>query len=202
MFLSGTVKAVESLQINKSKARFEFARLRDEFVESKCSVLQMIHFNVGRLLRRIILQLPEGTTIASYKERGSEVPTNGFESISSKVHWVYPRVQGTQLQFLKPNKGFVKSPWGVDEPTEDSQRVSLDEIDMVLVPGVAFDRRGHRLGTGQGFYDRALAAYKGVKVGIAYALQVSSNDFAMETHDLPMEYIVTENYMLKQLKGL
>ena len=191
----------KDLQFNKSKTRAEFARLRDDLVKERSETLVSLHSHIKQRVAQLVLQLSPKTTIASYKGKGSEVPTHNFETINPKAHWVYPRVQGNQLHFFKP-KGFVKSSWGIDEPTEDSQEVSLHEVDMVLTPGTAFDRRGHRLGTGQGFYDRTLATYKGIKVGIAYALQVSSRDFVMESHDLPMEYVVTENYILKPLKRL
>lgn len=195
------MEPVENLLLNKSKVRSRFTRLRDKFVQSQRGELPRVHFHIGRFLRQLTLQLPKGAWIASYKEKGSEVPTRHFESLSSKVHWLYPRVKGNQLQFLQP-RGFIKSSWGIDEPTEDSPQVSLDQISMILLPGVAFDRRGHRLGTGRGFYDRSLASYQGLKVGIAYALQVSLEDFEVGEYDLPMEYIVTENYVLKQLKRL
>ena len=195
------METIENLQLDKSKTRLKFARLRDEFIKTQPHALSAIHSKIGQWLRQLICQFPQNATIASYRARGSEVPTKSFESIGAKFRWIYPRVQGNQLQFLKP-KNFVQSPWGIDEPTEDSQKVPLNEVDMILIPGTAFDHRGHRLGTGKGFYDRTLTNYRGIKVGIAYALQVSSNDFAMETHDLPMEYVVTENYMLKHLKRL
>ncbi len=156
-------------------------------------------------LRGALGETSANLTIASYRAIGSEVSTDSFPSSThSWAQWVYPKIQGSQLEFLQPLShtptGFVKSSWGIEEPCEGSSKVSLDSIDIILIPGIAFDRRGHRLGTGKGFYDRTLNHYRGVKVGIAYAAQISSNDLATEEHDLPMDYVLTEKYMLRNLK--
>ena len=63
----------------------------------------------------------------------------------------------------------VRNVWNIDEPTHDDF-VETELIDMVLVPGLAFDRSGHRVGYGKGFYDRFLATCRDdcVKVGLSY----------------------------------
>lgn len=60
----------------------------------------------------------------------------------------------------------------VREPAADCPEVPLNRLDLVLVPGVAFDPRGGRLGRGQGYYDRLLADVRGTKCGVAFDEQI------------------------------
>jgi len=70
-------------------------------------------------------------------------------------------------------------------------------IDLVLVPGVVFDRRGFRLGYGGGYYDRLLASLpRAVRVGLAFSLQVVE-ELPVLPHDLPVDILVTEEGVLE-----
>ena len=69
---------------------------------------------------------------------------------------------------------------------------------LVLVPGVAFDRQGNRMGYGKGYYDRFFEGKSGcVKAGVAYELQVA-DQLPTEENDLPVEYLVTEKGVWKR----
>jgi len=61
---------------------------------------------------------------------------------------------------------------GIREPSDSRPEIPLNRLDFVLVPGVAFDARGGRLGRGKGFYDRLLAAVNGTKCGVAFDEQI------------------------------
>jgi 5-formyltetrahydrofolate cyclo-ligase len=84
----------------------------------------------------------------------------------------------------------VTGKFGVREPSPSCVEIPLNQIDLVLVPGVAFDLRGNRLGRGRGFYDRLLAETRGVKCGIAFDEQITGEVPAGE-HDLKMNFILT-----------
>ena len=64
-------------------------------------------------------------------------------------------------------------------------------IGLVVVPGIAFDRRGHRIGMGGGYYDRFLATVEGVKVGLCYDALILG-EIPNESHDVPMDIVVAE----------
>ena len=114
--------------------------------------------------------------------------------------WAYPRVDGDRLRFgvPTPQASWTRSSLGVLEPSSDQiQEVSIKEASGVLVPGLAFDRQGHRLGFGKGHYDRALKQYSGLKVGLAWSVQVSETELPRESHDVPLDVLVTEKEVLR-----
>ncbi len=74
-----------------------------------------------------------------------------------------------------------------------------EKIEFVAVPGVAFDKRGCRLGFGKGFYDRFLPRVKGFKVGVAYDFQVRE-EIPCEEHDVPLDAVVTPTKVYRRTK--
>jgi len=92
-------------------------------------------------------------------------------------------------------KGFVKNSYGILEPKDDKEQVAVTCLDLVIVPGVAFDFCGYRLGYGKGYYDRLLAGKKVRTIGVAYSCQVTENVLATE-YDLKVDILVTEKDIL------
>jgi 5-formyltetrahydrofolate cyclo-ligase len=84
----------------------------------------------------------------------------------------------------------VTGEFGIREPAARCAGIPLDRLDLILVPGVAFDWHGHRLGRGKGFYDRLLADVRGVKCGIAFDEQMV-NDVPAGPSDVRMNFILT-----------
>ena len=77
-------------------------------------------------------------------------------------------------------------------PESDKRFLSRDAIDLVIVPGTAFDTAGHRIGMGGGFYDRFLQDTSVSKVALAYECQIFDS-LPVEKHDQQVDYIFTEN---------
>jgi 5-formyltetrahydrofolate cyclo-ligase len=80
--------------------------------------------------------------------------------------------------------------FGIREPTSSCPEVPLETFDLVLVPGVAFDWNGNRLGRGRGFYDRLLKQVSGLKCGIGHDFQLLGK-IPTEPHDARMNFVVT-----------
>jgi 5-formyltetrahydrofolate cyclo-ligase len=80
--------------------------------------------------------------------------------------------------------------FGVLEPTAGCPVVPLNQLDFILVPGVAFDLAGRRLGRGKGFYDRLLAEVRGHKCGVAFDAQIVAH-LPEEPHDIRVDSILT-----------
>lgn len=88
---------------------------------------------------------------------------------------------------------FVVGPWGLaqPDPAEATWLPAEARIDLVVVPGLAFDRRGHRIGWGGGYYDRFLAQEQAVKIGLCYDALVL-DCIPGEPHDVPVDLVVAE----------
>lgn len=87
--------------------------------------------------------------------------------------------------------------FGVSEPFDSCELVPLNRFDLVLVPGMAFDLQGNRLGRGKGFYDRILAEASGVKCGVAYDFQLKEN-IPTEPHDAKVNFIFTPSRCVRR----
>jgi 5-formyltetrahydrofolate cyclo-ligase len=84
----------------------------------------------------------------------------------------------------------VEGHFGIREPNEQCSALPADRLDFILVPGVAFDLHGHRLGRGQGFYDRLLATIGGRRCGVAFQEQIVGQ-IPVEMHDAAVHYLLT-----------
>src|SRR6185437_3689828 len=98
------------------------------------------------------------------------------------------------LEALEP--GFYKR---ILEPSRASRTlVDPSEIEIALVPGVAFDRRGARIGMGGGYFDRLLPKMShAVRIGLAYGCQISPAELPAAPHDVPVHLIVTESEIIE-----
>jgi len=80
--------------------------------------------------------------------------------------------------------------YGIREPAANCPELPLKHLDLMLVPGVAFDPDGWRLGRGRGYYDQILGAPRGPACGIAFDEQIVEK-IPVEAHDVRLEYVVT-----------
>jgi 5-formyltetrahydrofolate cyclo-ligase len=89
-----------------------------------------------------------------------------------------------------PQSEIAIGPFGIREPKSGCAEIALSRLNLIVVPGVAFDLCGRRLGRGRGFYDRLLAEIQGVKCGIAFNEQIAG-EVPTGEHDLQMDFILT-----------
>ncbi|HEY4058127.1 MAG TPA: 5-formyltetrahydrofolate cyclo-ligase [Kofleriaceae bacterium] len=134
--------------------------------------------------------------VALYAAKGTEVATAKLDSAlrGRGVRVVYPRVVDGQRELAfcaVPVEALVLGTFGLREPAAAVRAEPLDSIDVFVVPGVAFDRSGGRLGWGRGYYDATLASARGARMGLAFECQLV-DEVAHEAHDIPMNLIVTE----------
>ncbi len=93
------------------------------------------------------------------------------------------------------NTSFRTGNYGIQEP-EAPTLVPVEEIDLMIVPGVAFDPSGNRLGRGGGYYDRLLSRFAGNSVAVAFDFQVFPR-IPCDSHDIPVNAVVTEAKTIK-----
>lgn len=88
-----------------------------------------------------------------------------------------------------------KGKFGIPEPSSECKTYSVEKIDTWLIPGVAFDHTGVRLGRGGGVYDRLLRKTNGFKIGVLFNTQLKES-LPSEKHDIKMDMLITENRVM------
>lgn len=133
--------------------------------------------------------------ILLYHSLTDEVNTHQFIEDWSKTKELYlPRVTGKILQlahYHNPSDLELGS-YSIIEPKESTiSTIDINEIELVILPAIAIDYNGNRLGRGKGYYDRLLSEYtKGYKIGIIYDFQLLNN-IPSDSHDIKIDKIVT-----------
>ncbi len=156
-------------------------------------------------------QLPEfhvDQRIAGYWAVGGELPLlAAVARLRARGQQYYLPVVGANhtLRFAPLRADSVLQPnrYGIPEPECDpAVLVAPEQIDLVLLPLVAFDRAGHRLGMGAGYYDRAFAFLRDrarpaspILVGIGYSFQ-EVESLPVLNHDVPLDFIATEKELI------
>lgn len=140
--------------------------------------------------------------ILMYHSLPDELSTHAFLSKwKGKKEFFLPRVNGVNLDILPFEESRLElGAFHIEEPM-GTDTTSADEIELIVVPGVAYDRRGHRLGRGKGFYDRLLSETKATKIGIAYEFQIV-DDIPVEPHDINMDIVIAPGrcYVIRNSK--
>jgi 5-formyltetrahydrofolate cyclo-ligase len=152
-----------------------------------------------RFLARFKFQ--HAQNIGTYSAIRHEVATDTLFAVAQLLgtRVYYPRVSGCDLSFhhVGAIAHLVPGAFGVCEPQAEAQVASIEAFDLLVVPGVAFDLSGHRLGYGKGFYDRYLADRPAslTTVGLCFEFQLFES-LPVEKHDQSLDYIVTENRVI------
>lgn len=100
-----------------------------------------------------------------------------------------------EVRRYDPDRPLVKVSFGISEPGEDCPLLEREDIGLVLVPAVCYDRLGYRLGFGGGYYDRWLEGFSGVKVGLCREA-VLRDAVPTEAHDAKVDILLTERESL------
>ena len=161
--ISPAVRAVESIELNE--------RLQSQMPSAHTTLF--------------FAPLPDELDVWPVLERSLALGTNcalPFFDAEKKTY------RAKQIQTLATD--IVTGKFGVREPAANCADVPLDQFDLVLVPGLAFDLQGNRLGRGRGFYDRLLEKISGVKCGVGYDFQLLPS-LPIEANDLKVDFIFT-----------
>lgn len=184
--------------------------LRQQMAEQRRTLPPPARMAAAQGLRRTLEQLPEYLTdqrVAGYWATGGELPLNLV------IPPLATRGQRLLLPLLAKGKELHFAPWrdgepvapnryGIPEPVTPREWFAPFQLDLVLVPLLAFDRRGHRLGHGGGYYDRSFAFLKDqarptepLLVGVGYAFQ-EVEQLAAQPWDVTLDYIATERELI------
>ena len=100
------------------------------------------------------------------------------------------------LSHLKSWEELGIGSYGILEPrTEKIRKTAIEDIDLIIVPGVSFDKKGNRLGHGKGYYDGLLEKTNVTKIGLAFEFQIIKN-IPTKSKDKPVDLIITEKRVI------
>jgi 5-formyltetrahydrofolate cyclo-ligase len=177
----------------KNALRKELRLLRDSFSEGfmKAAAVQAAE--------KLIEKWPDSVSkimlYAPIKSEISTVPLFHW-AIKNHIQVAFPRLtEGSpemEPVLVESWDQLVLGPYSIPQPSDDFPAVSTDEIEMVIVPGIAFDRSGYRLGYGAGYYDRFLKRLpSALWIGFTYQRLVLPG-LPVEPHDINVHRVVTE----------
>ena len=170
----------------KKELRREILYLRDNLED---------RYNKSMIIKDKLLNLDvykNSKVIALYSSMKSEVDTKELikesQELGKKI--LLPRIiNKNKMIFIEINNDTVyeKNSFGVMEPIGEEE----SNIDLIICPGVAFDKNNNRLGYGRAYYDKYLAKHDIFKIGICYKEQIVDN-IDIDEHDIKMDLIITD----------
>jgi 5-formyltetrahydrofolate cyclo-ligase len=159
---------------------------------------------MGRALEARLFALPElarARAVLVFSSFGSEVPTEGIVGRLAREGRLValPRLSGGEIEAraYRPGDAVVRAPFGALEPV-DGELVPPEGLDVVIVPGLAFCRRGYRVGYGGGYFDRFLPRTRpdAFRVGICFHLQLVE-EVPHGPGDVPVDAVVTDREVVR-----
>lgn len=146
-----------------------------------------------------LLHLPEfvgARTVLAYHALPDELSTTQLLAAAHGKQLFLPRVNGDNLEIVAYNPATLsRGAYGIQEPLGDAT-VGIDSIDAVIVPAMAYDRSGNRLGRGRGYYDRLLAGARCRKIGFVYDCQIV-DCVPSDQFDVAVDVIVTDKQIIR-----
>lgn len=133
-------------------------------------------------------------SVMTYLALPGEIDLGRLPADRPHISWVVSRTPDTGWLTTHPlGARRERHPFGFEQPVADAAQVRLDEVDVVLVPGLAFDPHGMRLGRGKGYYDELLGRCRpdATAVGITLERRVFDR-IPSEPHDRRVDWLVTE----------
>lgn len=181
--------------------------LRKEFQEKrKCHALAEQIEKSGQIKNRLqkLEEYEQAETIAFYVSKDCEVRTDEMisDALSGGKRVLVPKVEkknkSLALYEIKNLEELELGEFGVREPKEGALAAEVENIDLMVVPGIAFDTCGNRVGYGVGYYDKLLKKIKrGMPVmGLAYGFQIVEK-VDKEEHDVAVDFIITEKEVIR-----
>lgn len=135
----------------------------------------------------------QSRVVALYKNMKNEVNLSLLEEYlkeSGKII-LFPRVIGNKLLFFYNVDIFERSSFGVQEPVYAEKNIFHGKIDLIIVPGVAFDKNNNRLGYGKGYYDLFLKNKDIYKIGVCFSEQLRDY-IPIDWHDIKMDLVISD----------
>jgi 5-formyltetrahydrofolate cyclo-ligase len=180
--------------MEKTKLRQHFCTLRE------CLPPDQIDAASAALCQRLATWpvLREAKRVLAYLAFRNEPSLDALFALLPHISWLVPRTVRSNLMTIHPYDPtrLVRHRFGMLEPAANQPVVEPATIDVVLVPGVAFDWHGGRLGFGGGYYDRFLPTTPAVRVGIAFD-ECVADALPCGEHDQHMDWVATPSEIVR-----
>jgi 5-formyltetrahydrofolate cyclo-ligase len=191
---SGNLKGIER---EKRLLRSEIAVLKKQFSK------ETIDCKSDKICNNLVRtsEFENADRIAVYFSLPDEVQTQKLiEGWKDKKEIYLPVIVGNEMKFHKYHGAnrLKTGVFGIKEPDTDSEKTEISDVDLFIVPGMAFDRHFNRLGRGKGFYDRILNNVKKPVAGLCFGFQLF-NHIPSNQYDKKMTKIITEDLTLSCL---
>ncbi len=182
------------------------AEFRKELLQKRDSIEPSIKKNKDRaVMARLkgLYEFKSAKTLLLYASFRSEVDTHELirECLGAQKRVLLPRVNYSlkklEIREIESINDIEKGHWGIPEPKRATPLRDLNEADLIIVPGVCFDRKGGRIGYGAGYYDKLL---KGLNraipvIALAYDEQIIE-EIPLEAHDRRVDMIITDREVI------
>lgn len=180
--------------------------IRNIVVSKRKELSKMIKDDFDSVITRKFLEsevYKRCKTIFIYISMNEEIHTKGIilNALEEGKRVCVPKVEVKgrvmkAIEIKSLNQMIETPPFGILEPPTFDSKLDIDEIELIVVPGLAFDKDGGRVGYGGGYYDKFLSQpHKSKKVVLAYDFQVFEN-VPVEKHDVKVDYIITEKQVI------
>jgi 5-formyltetrahydrofolate cyclo-ligase len=147
-------------------------------------------------IRKAHVYLP----LARKREIGTWALVRWLWAVHPEIEVFVPRItkDGMEHVAMSHDTRFRPNQYQVPEPVSGEMLSPGEKLDVIITPLLAFDRKGHRVGYGAGYYDRFLAEHpEALRVGLAYSTCCIDSGIESEDHDMPLNMVLTELEILK-----
>ncbi|MBW2984748.1 5-formyltetrahydrofolate cyclo-ligase [Candidatus Woesearchaeota archaeon] len=178
-------------------------KLRKKTLEKRDALRKKEIEYKSKKIKGVLFSLPEfklAKTVCFFVSFNSEVNTHDMikEAIKDGKKVCVPIATDHTLILSKINKFDdlnKKNKYGILEPAKIN-KINKNDVDIIIVPGTVFDKEGHRVGYGKGYYDGLLKSYKGLSIGICFDLQMVDK-VPRNEWDEKLDEVITEKGMVR-----
>lgn len=181
-----------SIAEQKNILRTTYKTKIKEFISIKKS--DEIFSGFEKNIQKIFSELKNPKKVGVYSPLKDEVDWTPYIS-KQDLELGYPVIDEESKSFEYRQYSGDKDPKNVGISLSEQEQGKKVEPEVLLIPALAFDEQGFRLGRGSGYYDRYLENFQGVKIGIVYSCSFNGELPRMD-HDKPVDYIVTEKALI------
>ncbi|MBU0533532.1 MAG: 5-formyltetrahydrofolate cyclo-ligase [Candidatus Omnitrophica bacterium] len=183
----------EKKKLLRKKIKGLLSKYDSSLVETKSNLIQSYLFS--------LTEYKNSCAVMFYVSRGNEVYTHEIikvalgEKKEVSVPFILKSQNITIPCKINDFSNLEPGPFGILQPSKEKIRnIPIESIDLVIVPGIAFDRKGNRVGKGKGFYDRFLKSINATipKIALAFSMQIVEQISTTE-NDVAVDKIITED---------